>query len=264
TLLRRAQAHGPADLPTAAPFRANMLPTPSTDHVSFRTVYEPAEDSFLFLDTLASDSESRWLHAHFAGPDGAGGAAPLLAVEVGPGSGVVLAFAAAHAQRILGRADLLALGVDVNRDACVATRETVRLALDSGGGGDNTHLLGTLHGDLCGALRPRSVDLLLFNPPYVPTPDRPQPPPAAAAATATATAAATPLDGMTPFERESYLLALAYAGGANGMEVTEALLAQVPAVLAPRGVAYVLFCKQNDPAAVQRRITAEIIFTPLI
>ena len=27
-----------------------MLPTPDTSHVSFDTIYEPSEDSYLFLD----------------------------------------------------------------------------------------------------------------------------------------------------------------------------------------------------------------------
>ena len=66
-----------------------MLPTPDTSHVSYDQIYEPAEDSYLLLDTLSSASETTFLRSHFrTGP------APLV-VEVGTGSGVVLAFVVA-------------------------------------------------------------------------------------------------------------------------------------------------------------------------
>ncbi|KZZ97743.1 methyltransferase [Ascosphaera apis ARSEF 7405] len=229
-----------------------MLPTPSTDHVSFRTIYEPAEDSYLFLDTLSSESECLWLHKHFDidSADLNANVPPPLVVEVGTGSGVVLAFAAANAQHIFGRNDLLALGVDLNMDACQATHKTVNIAIDEKIRESNTtqrsenqqrpHLLTTINGDLCSALRSKSIDVLLFNPPYVPTPELPAP--------------SADLESMSKFDRESYLLALSYAGGDKGMEITENLLAQIPNILSERGVAYILFCKQNEPQMVQQRI----------
>ena len=62
-----------------------MLPTPDTSHVPYKRVYEPAEDSYLLLDTLSSAVETEYLQKAF--PD----IAPLV-VEVGTGSGVVLVF----------------------------------------------------------------------------------------------------------------------------------------------------------------------------
>ncbi|RMD43346.1 hypothetical protein DV735_g1718, partial [Chaetothyriales sp. CBS 134920] len=189
--------------------QAEKLPTPSTSHLDFATIYEPAEDSFLFLDTLSSTTESAFLHSRF---------------DVGTGSGVILAFASAHADRIFGPdRHVLTLGVDVNIDACRGAAETA---------------------DLTSALRRGSVDVLVFNPPYVPTETVPG-------------VIIRDDDGgdnvagdeqeqrknkeISRFERESWLLALSYAGGQDGMEVTERLLAQVPQVLSARGVAYVLF-----------------------
>ena len=96
-----------------------MLPTPSTSHVCFDSVYEPAEDSFLFLDTLSSKSEVDFLHQRFSPVN----EVPLV-LEVGPGSGVIIAFLTAHAQTIFGR-DVLSLAVDANEEACIATAETV-------------------------------------------------------------------------------------------------------------------------------------------
>ena len=59
-------------------------------------------------------------------------------------------------------------------------------------------------------------------------------------------------------EDDSYLLALSYAGGADGMETTDRLLAELGTVLSPRGCAYVLLCAQNRPDLVRRRATERL------
>lgn len=244
-----------------------MLPTPSTSHVSFDTVYEPAEDSFLFLDTLSSASEAAWLSERFSPSSSSEPptkrqktSPPPLVIEVGTGSGVVLAFAAANAKEIFGRRDILTLGTDVNRNACAATRQTVLTAIREKNGNENetavsgglsSHFLASLTADLCSPLRSQSVDVLLFNPPYVPTPELPPLP---------SEADVQKEEGMSrsaKFEHESYLLSLTYAGGGDGMETTNRLLDEVPNVLNPeRGVAYVLLCAQNKPEEVKERIRA--------
>ncbi|QKX58854.1 uncharacterized protein TRUGW13939_05982 [Talaromyces rugulosus] len=244
-----------------------MLPTPSTSHVSFDTVYEPAEDSFLFLDTLSSESEASWLTSRFNLDS-----TPPLLVEVGSGSGVVIAFAAANAQHIFGRDDILVLPIDVNHDACRATRRTVQTAIaennDSSTGSSKnqgqqqTQFVGSVMADLVSALKPGSVDVLLFNPPYVPTPDVPPTPSTGSTTRDTAT-----LSRSEKFEYESYLLSLSYAGGADGMEITNRFIDAIPSTLNPeRGVAYLLLCAQNKPEQVKARIvqdwqgwTAEIV-----
>ena len=219
-----------------------MLPTPSTSHVSFDAVYEPAEDSFLFLDTLSSADESSWLKRRFASPS----PTPLL-VEVGTGSGVVLGFVAGDSLDILGRRDVVALGIDVNREACLATRETVEKTIRERQGNSSsssstgrTEYASSIVADLCRPICCRSVDVLLFNPPYVPTEDLPVP-------------AHWSED---TFQRSSYLLALSYAGGEDGMQVTNRLLSDIPGLLTERGVAYVLLCKQNRPDQIMERIRA--------
>ncbi|PGH18980.1 hypothetical protein AJ79_00013 [Helicocarpus griseus UAMH5409] len=238
-----------------------MLPTPSTSHVSFDTIYEPAEDSYLFLDTLSSAAETAWLTPRFNAsginsipPSSTNSPQPLV-VEVGTGSGVVLAFVAANANTIFGRRDILTLGTDVNSDACSATRQTVCLATEESQKGEDGNtiskastvqpqFLSSLTADLCSPLRSKSVDVLIFNPPYVPTPELPDIP--------------SPDEGessLTQFERESYLLSLSFAGGELGMETTNRLLDSIPEVLDPvRGVAYVLLCAQNKPNEVKARI----------
>ncbi|KAJ5129662.1 uncharacterized protein N7515_005701 [Penicillium bovifimosum] len=223
-----------------------MLPTPDTSHVSFDTIYEPSEDSYLFLDTLASTSESEWLSERFPSQE----ASPLV-VEVGTGSGVVLAFASAQSQQIFGRRDILTLGTDVNRNACIATRTTATTAINTEQQpSPQTVHISSLTADLCAPLRPGSVDVLLFNPPYVPTEDLPSLPSAAQNDPALAEA----MSRSAKFDNDSYFLSLTYAGGADGMETTDRLLDAIPDVLSARGVAYVLLCKQNRPEDVKERI----------
>lgn len=239
-----------------------MLPTPDTSHVSFDTIYEPSEDSYLFLDTLSSASESNWLSERFQKHNSTSDPVPLV-VEAGTGSGIVLAFVAAQSQEIFGRRDIITLGTDVNRDACLATNKTVSTALKAQRESRETpaieegpsSTLQTVHissitGDLCSALRPGSVDVLLFNPPYVPTAELPKLPSAAQNDPVTTQS----MSRSAKFENDSYFLSLTYAGGADGMETTYRLLDAIPEILSPRGVAYVLLCKQNRPDDVKERI----------
>jgi release factor glutamine methyltransferase len=222
---------------------ATMLPTPSTSHVCFDRVYEPAEDSYLLLDTLSSASETAFLRKR------SGDASPAspLVLEVGVGSGVVLAFLAANAGTIFGRHDVLTLGTDINSFACKAAIQTIRDAIREREGGQSV-FIDVVNGDLASAIRPHSVDVFIFNPPYVPAelPDL------------SSHEKYNMLPGgkkATSFEQDSYLLELSYAGGEDGMVVTNRMLEQIPGILsADRGVAYVLLCAQNKPDVVKQRI----------
>lgn len=222
-----------------------MLPTPSTSHVCFDRVYEPAEDSYLLLDTLSSASESAFLQDRFKQT---ASTAPPLVLEVGVGSGVVLAFVAANAGAIFGRHDVLTLGTDINSFACRAASQTVRHAVQERDKETRSIFLDVVNGDLASALRPQSVDVFVFNPPYVPA----ELPDLARHADFNAVPAGT---HKTSFEQDSYLLELSYAGGEDGMVVTNRMLEQIPGILSKgRGVAYVLLCAQNKPEVVKQQI----------
>ena len=215
-----------------------MLPTPSTSHVTFDTIYEPAEDSYLLLDTLSSASETLWLHHRFP-PE-----SPVpLAFESGSGSGVVIAFLTAHAKTILGREDILTFAGDVNVNACHATKQTVTEAKTEHK--SVAMFLGSSCSDLVSCLIKNSLDLVIFNPPYVPTSELP----------------ALPSAGQSPetsVESGSHLLSLSYAGGAQGMETTYRLLKALPEILSARGIAYVLLCAQNKPEVVKAFVRSEL------
>ena len=232
-----------------------MLPTPSTSHVDLNRIYEPAEDSYLLLDTLSSAAETDFLSQHFHSNSAVNKAAgsPVI-LEVGTGSGVVLAFVTAHANSILGRSDILAVGSDINYFACSASRKTVRQACaetDTNTARENVAsssngLLTILHADIASPFRFGVIDMLIFNPPYVPSSQLPDFSPELEVIEE---------DGRS--EIDPNLLSLSYEGGKDGMEVTERLLEQLPNVLnKDRGVAYILLCQQNRPEEVVADIRA--------
>jgi release factor glutamine methyltransferase len=220
-----------------------MLPTPSTSHVCFDRVYEPAEDSYLLLDTLSSPSETAFLRDRFDGKS----PTPPLVLEVGVGSGVVLAFVAANAGSIFGRYDVLTFGTDINSFACKAAAQTVRNAIKERDD-QRSMFLDVVNGDLASAVRANSIDVFIFNPPYVPAelPDLSR---------HDQHNAIPEGKNAASFEQDSYLLELSYAGGEDGMVVTNRMLEQVPEILSEgRGVAYVLLCAQNKPEMVKQQI----------
>lgn len=281
-----------------------MLPTPDTSHVPYSRVYEPAEDSFLLLDTLSSASETAFLSQRFhhltKGPKPTTGrekGAPLV-VEVGTGSGVVIGFVHAHAATLFGSSAVLTAGIDVNLFACRATVGTVRKAeadqkqvqqqqqqqqqqkpssssapsgsdVESRQGSDigsrgmgttsssNSALfLGAVRGDLLSPLGKGQVDVLIFNPPYVPTEELPVPTTRSTAEEEEDKTTTAMMSASARFEQDSYLLSLSYAGGKDGMEITDRLLEALPEGLSRRGCAYILLCAGNKPDEVKERIRA--------
>lgn len=232
-----------------------MLPTPDTSHIPTSLVYDPVEDSYLLLDTFASESETAFLRKHFypAAPSAqhAPPSIPLV-LELGSGSGVVSAFVASNAEHIFGGPALCAC-TDLNPHACRATRETILKELsrkrkeegEEAGGGI---FLGACNADLEGPWVRGNIDVLVFNPPYVPTPELPSRP------DKMSNSFFGGKDEDPGFEEEEYYLGLAYAGGSDGMEVTNRLIERLPGILSARGCAYIVLCAQNHPEEVKGRI----------
>ena len=241
-----------------------MLPTPDTSHIPVSLVYDPVEDSYLLLDTFSSPSEIAFLKNHFfpsaqsppADPPSASPSAahPIpVVLELGSGSGVVSAFLAANARHIFG-GQVLCACTDLNPHACRATAETVRKELvrkrkDGEEPADEGLFLGVCNADLEGPWVSGAVDVLVFNPPYVPTPDVPSRPD-----TMGDPSSRDVKGGDVGFEEEEYYLGLAYAGGYDGMEVTNRLIEKLPGILSARGCAYIVLCAQNHPEEVKQRI----------
>lgn len=152
-------------------------------------VYEPAEDSQLLASVCVDEIHS-----------------DDRVVDVGTGTGFL-------AGRICVETGAIVVGVDVNPVACQ------RAAADG---------VPVVRGDLVSAIAPVSVDVVVCNPPYLPTePD---------------------------MERDDWL-SVAVAGGPSGRAVVDGLLADVGRVLKPRGRLYLLASSLMDSDALRREAT---------
>ncbi|OSD05886.1 putative methylase [Trametes coccinea BRFM310] len=192
-----------------------MIPTPDLSHLKsedYKHVYEPAEDTFILLDALEEDADELRRSK------------PLICLEIGSGSGCVSAFAGA----ILGPSAPLYLTTDINPYACRATRATGR---------QNRVPIEPILTSLTGPLRRRlrhAVDIMLFNPPYVPT----------------------DTDEADDAQQRANI-AGAWAGGHDGMEVTNTLLDQVESLLSAKGRFYLVAVKQNDIHGICQRMLSQ-------
>ncbi|CAE6506344.1 unnamed protein product [Rhizoctonia solani] len=204
-----------------------MIPTPDLSHLTkddFMRVYEPAEDTFLLLDALEEDVD----HLRALKPG--------VCVEVGygelrgtkcnanrssSGSGCVSAFLG----RILENEPCLIVTTDINPRAAKCTEAT---------GQQNGVSLNAVVCDLVQPLRYRlhgHVDVLIFNPPYVPTEEE---------------------EAMIAQSRAE--IAGAWAGGFDGMAVTNRLLDELDSILSPKGCFYLVALKQNNPQGIIDRM----------
>ncbi|WVW81635.1 hypothetical protein I302_103630 [Kwoniella bestiolae CBS 10118] len=191
------------------------LPTPNIAHLTeedYEHVYEPAEDSFILLDALELDAQL------------IRGDKPTICVEIGSGSGIVSTFLS----QLVGPSSSLVLSTDINRYACEVTLRTAKANQIS------------LNPILCHLLDPLSsrlrnkVDILVFNPPYVPT-------------------------GMTELLDTQHQKDIggAWAGGQDGMIVTDIILDQLPDLLTPSGKMYLVTVVQNKPLEIIRKMEAK-------
>ncbi|EMG46203.1 MTQ2 eRF1 methyltransferase catalytic subunit MTQ2 [Candida maltosa Xu316] len=183
-----------------------MLPTPIIKDIDYDKVYEPSEDSFLLLDCF--EEEKEFIQKKY------GNKSPVI-TEIGTGSGIVTTFVA---QNILPNG--IFITTDINPHACKTILDTVKHNLNNNGLVDSTQM------DLTTAIKPNTIDILIFNPPYVPAseiPDRPD------------------------SDEDPVWLDLALVGGEDGMIVTWKVLNNLENILAKNGAAYILFCARNKP-----------------
>ncbi|XP_049817619.1 methyltransferase N6AMT1 [Aethina tumida] len=121
------------------------LPTPKYNLNDFPTVYEPREDTFLFLDAL--EKETSYIKK----------LNPVTVVEIGSGSGVVITSLSHILQH-----KCVVFATDVNQAACQATKFTAAL---------NHCTVECINMDLLTNFKGKLFDIILFNPPYVVTED---------------------------------------------------------------------------------------------
>ncbi|XP_029047407.1 methyltransferase N6AMT1 [Osmia bicornis bicornis] len=162
------------------------------------TVYEPSEDSFLLIDALEADLEVLKVKK------------PVMCLEIGSGSGIVIT---ALAMALGKYCQPYHLAIDINLDACKATKKTAM---------ENSVEIDAIQMDLLSCIRSnRAFDIVLFNPPYVVTRDEEI--------------------------SNSKLVYRTWAGGSNGRKVMERVFPRIPDILSDVGTFYLLIIKENDP-----------------
>lgn len=185
------------------------IATPDLSHLTssdFNNIYEPAEDSFLMLDALELELNSIQLIK------------PAVCVEVGSGSGVVITALA----KAIGPSSCSFIATDINPLATKATEQTADR---------NGVFLQVINCDLLCPLLTRlrgQVDILLFNPPYVPTEENEE------------------------FDATSQQIALSWAGGKKGRRVMDRLFPLISDLMSPCGLFYLLIVRENDEQDIKQ------------
>lgn len=185
------------------------METPYLTHISsedFKYVYEPAEDSFLLLDALEAD-----LAALSA-------AKPTICTEIGSGSGVIITAVAKALP------ETACFAIDINPRACDVTKRTAI---------KNAAALNVVNMNLLNGFRLNTVDVLIFNPPYVVTPDE----------------EIDPNDSMNdnPFNEK---IIHSWAGGTDGRIIMDRVFNAMDSILSSGGVAYILVIEENKPKQI--------------
>ncbi|XP_043695559.1 methyltransferase N6AMT1-like [Telopea speciosissima] len=168
-------------------------------------VYEPCDDSFALVDALLADRNNLLEHR------------PTFCIELGCGSGYVITSLAI----MLGQegAGVSYFATDINPHAVRVTRETLEAH------GVHAEVILT---DIVSGLERRLVgmgDVIVVNPPYVPTPED-----------------EVGRDG----------IASAWAGGENGRSVIDRILPIADKLLSERGWLYMLTLAANNPSQICR------------
>ncbi|KAI3723151.1 hypothetical protein L2E82_34543 [Cichorium intybus] len=166
-------------------------------------VYAPCDDSYALVDALLADRKKLIDHN------------PTICMEVGCGSGYVITSLALILKSESNSPHFFA--TDINPHATRVTRETLEAH------GVHAEIVTT---NIASGLEKRlagMVDVMVVNPPYVPTPEE---------------------------EVGGGGLSAAWAGGENGRSVIDKILPVADNLLSDKGWLYMLFLAANDPLQI--------------
>lgn len=183
----------------------------------FIHVYEPAEDTFLLLDALEQDLDNLRKNV-------------VTCMEIGSGSGTVITAISKALSSGSNKGSRFMIATDINIEACNTTRKCAAFHQQN-----NIQVVRT---DLAVSLLDRledSVDLLVFNPPYVPTDSAEQ----------------------RPSEEKG--IHLSWAGGFQGRQLIDIFLkSYVHRLLSkPKGVAYLVVLDKNNVRELSQLLLSE-------
>lgn len=171
----------------------------------FESVYEPAEDTFLLLDALEKDLNSL-------------AKTVSVCLECGSGSGTVIT-ALSRTLHKINPSPRIMIATDINAEACKTTLKCANYHKQNHIQAIRTNLAEALVNRL-----ENKIDLLIFNPPYVPT------------------------DVSEIEEGKQQPINLSWAGGADGRQLTDIFLKDYVSQLLskPHGVAYLVALEANN------------------
>lgn len=195
------------------------IPTPDISHLKatdYDRIYEPSEDTFVLLDGLELDYKNIISNR------------PRIVYEIGSGSGCVSTFIAS-----ILKSSCLYLSSDINLYANKCTNKT---------GLVNGYNLDVINTNLLDGIRLyKSIDILIFNPPYVPT-----------------------YTEEVILSQSSKHLSSAWSGGNYGMDLTNKVLSDLDRLLSHNGVLYLVAIKQNNPIKIVDDLNSTGLFNASI
>ena len=161
---------------------------------TWENVYKPDVDTYLLMDVLTKDQEFIKKRQ------------PLLSLEIGCGSGIV----SEHLHQLFPRIETFCS--DINPYALNCTKKI--------------HPTGNLlKSSLIESIRDMSIDLFIYNPPYVPTP---------------------------PEEMTQSYIAMSWAGGKDGREKIDCVIERLWDILSPTGIAYMVLIHDDNPSEIMK------------
>ncbi|CAJ1896069.1 unnamed protein product [Cylindrotheca closterium] len=190
---------------------ASPATMPSLDHATmsdYGQVYEPSDDTYLLIDGIQSDLTENQSIAKSA----------RTILELGSGNGVPITFCS----KLVPSA--LAIATDINPNALAFTKKT---AMEN-----NVTKLETIQCDLATPLLEsckQRIDIIIFNPPYVPTPDE---------------------------EVSGNGIEVSWAGGERGRLVVDRAIPQIAHLLSENGVCYMITVDDNEPEEISKMFDA--------
>lgn len=237
---------------------------PSLDHLKmadYETVYEPSDDTYLMLDALSWEFDhttctcidDNHTCTNVVNCETTSTSASTSAnishvpchryhdiqstLEIGTGTGVSTVYLAMVLQQQKQQHSCVHIVTDINPNAIQITKQTAI---------QNNINIENLKMHLCDIATPlltshsQNIDVIIFNPPYVPTPDH---------------------------EVGSNGIEASWAGGTDGRMVIDRALPQIAALLSrPHGVAYMITVDDNKPEDIASTMMNEygIVVQPLL
>lgn len=236
---------------------AEAADMPSLDHLTradYLHVYEPAEDTYLLIDALRYEFErgifdekpiADTTKGETSGDDGH--VDDFVLLEIGCGTGVPTVWFRREWARRYPNRPLRTYVTDINPKAL-----QVAMTTDEKNNGMETTALSPIQALRCDLAMDLleslggSVHVLIFNPPYVPTPDEEVVEFHSADTGATAESA-EPIDDS--------IIAAAWAGGTDGRRVVDRALPHIQRLL--KGTAYLVTVDDNRPSALAELCASE-------